>query len=128
MAKFTRMKTKKLEVQGLGRMTNKLLHEQAIRQNFQTIQGQERLNSASPSTRSPARNQNYMGGGLAATSGGDKTGSVIDDESNILVDNERPTYMKLADPLLQDNMTMEDGETANVSPRIDLEPLASASI
>lgn len=94
MSKFTRMKTKKLEVQGLGRVTNQLLHEQMIRQNYQTVKGQERLNSASPTTRSPARNQNFIGGGLAPTSGGDKTGSQFDMEDNILVDNEKPTFLE----------------------------------
>ena len=96
-----------------------------IRQNYQTVKGKERVASASPSTRSPVRNQNFMGGGLAATSGGDKTGSIIDDESNILVDNEKPTYMDLANPMLQEAMRLEDD--GDVSPRINLEPLANAS-
>jgi len=52
MAKFTRMKKKLNEDHALSKMTNQLLHEQYQRSIYQTMASAQRLNSASPDTRS----------------------------------------------------------------------------
>ena len=59
------MSKKKEEKHNLGRVTNQLLHEQMVRQNYSTTKGFDRINSASNDNRSPGRavNNNFMLGG-----------------------------------------------------------------
>ena len=69
MIKYTKMQKKKEEQHSLSRVTNQLLHEQMVRSNYATTKGVERVNSASPDTRSPRINkQNYVGSGLKPSS------------------------------------------------------------
>lgn len=57
MAKFTRMKKKLNEDHALSKMTNQLLHEQYQRSIYQTMASVQRINSASPLSRSPKPKQ-----------------------------------------------------------------------
>ena len=69
MIKYTKMQKKQEEQHSLSRVTNQLLHEQMVRSNYQTTKGAERVNSASPDSRSPRINkQNYVGSGLKPVS------------------------------------------------------------
>ena len=87
-----------------------------------TTKGVERVNSASPDSRSPARqSQNFVGQGLNPTA---SNPSGTDINSKILSDPPSRTFMEQNSPI---HARQGDDMERDTSPRVDLEPLANAS-
>ena len=107
------------------------------RQNYVTTKGLgERVNSASPNSRSPARrsqNNNFMGEGLnPLATASNPSGTEID--SRILDDPVAPrTFQEQNSPFHKANLSSNLGENdtedinRDTSPRVDLNQLAHAN-
>ena len=122
MAKYTRMKKKVNEDHALSKMTNQLLHEQYQRSIYQTMASVQRLNSASPMSRSPKpQQQNYVGMHLLAPSASGMTNSDYYGEKDF------KTFQEQHSPIHKAKQERAASRASNTSPRVDLDELVRAS-
>jgi len=122
MAKFTRMKKKLNEDHALSKMTNQLLHEQYQRSIYQTMASVQRINSASPLSRSPPpKKQNYVGMHLLAPSASGVTNSDYYGEKDF------KTFQEQHSPIHKAKEQRAASRASNTSPRVDLDELMRVS-
>ena len=134
MAKFTRMTAKKGEKNSLSRVTNQLLHEQMVRTTFNTMQGMDRVSSASPDSRHPNRkSQNFVNAGGLRNSNSNVTSTEMNSatqmnglsqQESMMMPNK--TFQEQHSPI---HKAMELGDRANLdtSPKVGLEEILRAS-
>lgn len=118
MTKFTQM-SKNLDIKhNLGRVTNQLLHEQMIRTQYSTTKG-DRINSASPDARHPARQSNNFVNENSVRGAHDSQEWGMDDPAK-----KRLTFNEMHSPIVK---AASKRSLEGASPRVDLNPMVRAS-
>ena len=102
MSKFTNMKKKQVEARGLAQVTTQLLQEQATRQNYQTVEGLNRMSMEHGNEQSPSPNrfdQDFYG-----PTSGKAASSMRDDQSEHRMDDRNKSPRVELDPLLRESI------------------------